>query len=172
MQESKTLDNQQANRDLGWLSGILDGEGSIILGVQARKDETKSYYHSIRFYNSDDEVIQKVVRILEEHEIKLYVQERQFYGGLGSKKGFTVSISNYESAIKLLELVIPDLTCKKARAELLLRFCKLRKERFNKPPNEEEMTLFNSWSLLRTRYCESSETTRLTSKDDDIVRPA
>jgi hypothetical protein len=153
MQESKELGNQQANRDLGWLAGILDGEGSIILGTQIRKNGDKQYYHRICFYNSDDELVNKVVKILDANDIKSYVAEREFYNELSKKKGFTVSVSNYESAVKLLNLVKDDLVCKKARAELLLRFCVLRSNRINKSPNEEEKEIISQWdNELKTKH--------------------
>jgi len=161
MQESEKLGNQQATKDLGWLAGILDGEGSIILGMQSRKDGERQVYHRICFYNTDDSIINKVVKILDDNEIKCYVSERDNYGGLGKRKGFTVTISSYESAVKLLELVKNDLTAKKDRAEILLRFCYLRMNHLNKAITNEEKEILNSW--------ESSTTKSTTPKGEDIV---
>lgn len=145
------MDDQQANRDLGWLAGILDGEGSIILGLQKRKNNQNQYYHRICFYNSDDEIINKVVRILDSNEVKCYVSERQFYGNLSKKKGFTVLVSSYKDTLKLLDLIKEDLVCKKARAELLTRFCNVRLKHINKPPTDEEADIFASWNKTKTK---------------------
>ena len=145
MQESEKLDNQQAIRDLGWLAGILDGEGSIVLGTFKRKEGYLQTYHDVRFYNSDEEVINKVVKILDMNGIKSFTSSRLQYGNLGDRQGFTVAVSNNASVVKLLEAVKEDLTCKKARAELVLRFCKLRLEHKNRPNTDEENNILEYW---------------------------
>lgn len=146
MQESEKLANQQVTRDLCWLSGILDGEGSIILGTYTRKDKTKQYYTRICFYNSDEDVINKVTKVLDFLEIAHHVESRLQYGNLGNREGFTVTIGKLESIVKLLELIKEDLTCKKTRAELLIKFCKKRLEHKNKPLDEDESNLLCYWN--------------------------
>ena len=146
MQESEKLDNQQAIRDLGWLAGVLDGEGSVILGVFNRKDNTKQYFTRVCFYNSDEDVINKIVKILDGNQIPPYVESRLQYGNLGNRKGFTVTVGKQEAIVKLLNLIKDDLTCKRTRAELLIRFCESRVKHQNKPLNEDESDLLDYWN--------------------------
>ena len=146
MQESEKLDNPQATRDLGWLSGILDGEGSIILGVFKRKDNTKQYFTRVCFYNSDEDVINKLVNILERIKVPNHVESRLQYGNLGNRKGFTITVGKQEAIVKLLNLIKDDLTCKKTRAELLIRFCESRLKHQNKPITDDEVSLLDFWN--------------------------
>ena len=74
------------------------------------------------------------------------MSSRVQYGNLGDKEGFTVMVSNLDSLVMLLELIKDDLTCKKSRAELLLRFCLLRRKHKNKPLTDEESELMDFWS--------------------------
>jgi len=146
MQESEVLDDKQAIRDLGWLSGILDGEGSVILGVFNRKDNTKQYFTRVCFYNSDEDVVNKIVKSLDKLEIPSYVESRLQYGNLGNRQGFTVTVGKQEAIVKLLELIKDDLACKKTRAELVMRFCKSRMNHQNKPITEDESNLLDYWN--------------------------
>lgn len=152
MQQSDRLDNSQAIKDLGWLAGILDGEGSIILGTYQRKDGYKQSYHRVCFYNSDESVINKVSRILDANEIGNHVSSRLQYGNLGSRTGFTVQVSNLQSLKKLLELIKDDLTCKKDRAELMIRFCASRLQHKSRPLDDVELGLLDIWDMtLKTK---------------------
>jgi hypothetical protein len=152
MQQSDRLDNSQAIRDLGWLAGILDGEGSIILGTFQRKEGFKQTYHRVCFYNSDEGVINKVSKILDANNVGNHISSRLQYGNLGSREGFTVQVSNLQSIKKLLELILSDLTCKKDRAELMMRFCDSRLKHKSKPLDDVELGLLNSWDMsLKTK---------------------
>jgi hypothetical protein len=146
MQESNELDNSQAIRDLGWLAGVLDGEGSVILGVFTRKNNTKQYFTRVCFYNSDEDVVNKVVKILDKNDIPSYTESRLQYGNLGDRKGFTVTVGKQEAIVKLLGMIKNDLTCKKTRAELLTRFCESRLKHQNKTINEEESDMIDHWN--------------------------
>lgn len=146
MQESRELENPQAIRDLGWLSGILDGEGSIILGTYNKKDKTHHYFVRVCFYNSDEDVINKIVKILDHHEISNHVESRLQYGNLGNRKGFTVTVGKIDSIIKLINLIKNDLTCKKTRAELVFKFCEKRLQHKNKPLDQNENDILAFWN--------------------------
>lgn len=171
MQESKELDNLQATRDLGWLAGILDGEGSIILGKCRRKEGYFQIYHRVCFYSTSDSIINKITKILDFNGVHYYVQPREAYGNLGTKESFTITISSSENIIKFLNLVLGHLTCKEDRAELMFKFCSLRKLHGNRILTENEKDMMDVWErdIKNPKYSKPQRLNVKHLNDEEIV---
>lgn len=117
------MDNQQAT--LGWLAGIIDGEGSI--GIY-RKTRGKSSIFSacVRISNTSPEMIQRIVEIFDDLSIGTHVGEHR--GVKSTKPYWQVSVWRMTEIKKLIELLLPYLVAKLAHARLVLRFVNRRLE--------------------------------------------
>lgn len=115
--------------DLGWLAGIIDGEGNLDFSVQSKPcgaDGRKSDYlcPKIRITNTDMRMIKRISEI--------YVSENLvFFYALNSVKRYKdkkdtwknqmeITISSQNSIGKLLRLVTPYLVNKQRMAELMI----------------------------------------------------
>lgn len=71
-----TMGNQQATQaDIGWLAGIIDGEGHIGLSLQ-NKARSRSVKFDLQIVNTDSGLIDKVVRIMRELDVNPLLRER------------------------------------------------------------------------------------------------
>lgn len=94
------MDNQQersaASFDLGWVVGIFEGEGSVSL-AWARNGE--QILPVISIANTDPNIIEACVQILNAHQVPTYVHWNQKVG--------KVKITGAKRVLKFIELVEP-----------------------------------------------------------------
>ena len=128
-------ENQQETAtafEIGWLSGILEGEGSICLLVNRRKDRTQvlRIRPSVIFTNSDSLLIERCVSILTKLGVGKYVMHTRPNKGsfTNSTKDMTyIYVSGFKRVKKLLEILRQCLFGeKKYRLEALLNFINRR----------------------------------------------
>ena len=115
--------------DLGWLAGIIDGEGNLDYSVQkkpsGKNGQVNDYFcPKIRITNTDMRMIKRISEI--------YVNENLvFFYALNSVKRYKdrkdtwknqleITISSQGGIKKLLTLVLPFLVNKKRMAELMI----------------------------------------------------
>lgn len=131
-------DNQQETAtalEIGWLSGILEGEGSICLQVNRRKDRTQvlRVTPKVIITNSDKLLIEKCVEILTKLGIGKYVMHTAPNNGsfTNSTKDMTyIHISGLKRVKKLLETLKSCLYGEKQhRLNRLLKFINRRLEK-------------------------------------------
>ena len=122
------MGNQQVtDADLGWLAGVVDGEGSI--AIQRCHHNTPSGrrgYYSARcqVVNTDPGIIAAVLNMLACLDVGHYVTES---ARAGCRMLITVRVDRFESIERLLVAISPHLRGeKRARAGLLLRFVRAR----------------------------------------------
>ena len=127
------MDNQQVRiaKDLGWLAGIFDGEGHVY--INRRKDryfERKTEKLNLRKYNNwdqyvpmcgignaNEEIIEELHRIFEEHRIGHWISER------GKKdKVKRIEISGIKRVLSFCKLIKGCLVGKRRQIELLHNF--------------------------------------------------
>ena len=176
-----TIDNSQITEaEIGWLAGILDGEGSIILSNTKVPVSKERYQHAeriqyapkITMVNTDPELIAKYVKLLDKLGVGCGVYEKNSVNRLGNKQQWQVMVSRMKSVKIFLDLLLPHLTCKKAKAELLLRFINLRLNKVgakgmtneDRAYSTEEIDVCNQFRNLRDYTCDPVYR-------DDIVRP-
>jgi hypothetical protein len=128
MEQFMNADNQQERLcELSWLGGIIDGEGCISFkrntGKCWKKKERPSY-PMISVANTDLIMIEKIIQILEKHEIAYYREDRK--GKAKNNDSVAICIKGLKRTKRFLDLIIPFLVSKRKRAELLLEFCQLR----------------------------------------------
>lgn len=148
-------DNQQATpteAEIGWLAGIMEGEGTLSMTLFKRKRRTGTLVSDIgnlavtvhvRFYNSDAGIIKQVVSILKRMMVSHRITEREQRpmlkpNGEGHYVSrdpmLTVSIGNLVAAQSLLLRLRPWLYGTKAhRADLILDFIERRLARISGP---------------------------------------
>lgn len=136
--------------DIGWLAGILDGEGSVRISKAAPKKHPKpSAQYSVEAHavtNTDDEIIRRVRRLLDALDVPHRVysirttsrKDRQTFW----KAAHTVRVWTVRGIQKFLLLMLPHLTGnKKLRAELVLQFIAIPKPRsYGKGRRPEALT--------------------------------
>jgi len=124
------MGNQQVTLlELGWLAGIIDGEGYI--GFQVYK--TRCLHHSIStelsISNTDEPIILRAQRIIQAIGVNPYVKFSTYKAKNKPthKNLWTLVIHRLSPVAKVLEAVSPYMTgAKKERAILVLEYCKSR----------------------------------------------
>lgn len=118
--------------DIGWMAGILDGEGSIVLvqnSAVRKSDGRRSVMPRIYMAVTDFEILERYTQILSKWGIAYTYTTLKYNVESGDwSPKVNVNIHRHDAVIKLLEIVLPHLTTKKARAELILEYTKWRQE--------------------------------------------
>jgi hypothetical protein len=182
------MGNQQerSHFKIGYLLGVIDGEGSFQLG----NDGYGHYVPEIVISNTDDKIISLVVEALKELGLPAYVWTPK--NTKSNHKPVTrVCIRGIKRLAKVMGFLQNFDYAKKDRGQVIKDFCDYRlsvpiaekysNKRYNSTPygsHEDEfkrrLTLLNMTGIRKnTKMSEiSSETIRLAPpKGDDIVRP-
>jgi len=130
------------DKDIAWLAGIIDGEGSVSFQVTFRKTGNLCIVPFITITNADEGILQNASRILNENSVKHDRQQQV------KKTVFTLRVSRQEAISKLITLLKKELkSFKKDNLLVLEDFIQLRKD-----------TLFTRNSkgqLVRNMYTEN-----------------
>ena len=136
------MDNQQATlteADIGWLAGIIEGEGSLSMNAYDRKDRgcNLKVQTSIVIYNTDAGIINKATRILDQLDVGYYVKERDQKpmmreGGhyMPTASMLSLLMKGLEDGLKVLRIIRPHMCGDKShRADLMIRYLARRFEK-------------------------------------------
>src|SRR3990172_1603803 len=121
------LDNQQVIGfepiELGWLAGIIDGEGCLSLHDRSGKRRGTGMTPLVSICNTDLAIIERISQILAKMEIGNFVSK--LYVAHKNKNPYkVVSVQGLKRVGKLLTFVIPVLTGQKCKKAILLNeFC-------------------------------------------------
>jgi hypothetical protein len=116
--------------EIGWLCGIVDGEGTIAFSVYNNRGvQVVKVKPQIIVHNTDKPMIEKVADILRRCQIGVHIAAvrphgRSFTGNKPTtyRLGYVATIAGFKRAKKALELMVPHLVSKKRKAELVLRY--------------------------------------------------
>ena len=115
------------NSEVGWLAGIIDGEGCLCLRILLRKTRAHGvrprFQPQLTVVNTDEEIIRRASRVLASLGVKHRVFERNKKHG---KKQFCIDV--YSSGLRLLLPQISGLLCKNREAEILMRALQMGEE--------------------------------------------
>lgn len=117
------MDNKQATLvDLGYLAGIIDGEGWV--GLQKRLQKRWiTYKPALRITNTNADIINRVYEIWEKIGVSGHIYENEQSPSVpNGKQIMNLQLNKGSDIQKVLEAVIPYLVGKKARAIMLLRY--------------------------------------------------
>lgn len=130
--------------EIGWLAGIIDGEGTLTFGKSINKQSRfgYNYYNGVAVINTNIEMIDRCVDIInrlcsdiesEARMTKLEMKNKIYNGNNfikqsknGYKDCYQMTLRNKEWTIRVLEVITPYLTEKRRRAKALLTILKER----------------------------------------------
>lgn len=118
------MDNQQAKAqfDLGFLIGLIEGEGTITLNQQnLRRYKLQPY---IGIANTNRMLIDRVIDVCRSLSLPHYVHSAKIKSG---KSCYTVQAHGLGRCKRWLDVITSHLVGKRPQAELLLEFINIRK---------------------------------------------
>lgn len=147
----KVAEGMATEAEIGWLAGALDGEGSIMFSRQVRTgraSQSEFMTPYVKIYNNDVGFIDKVRSLLG--------------GGISKTKSyekwnrpnecFIAYLSGRFQLKRVLSILLPHLTVKRERAEMVLRFIEIRE---SKPVRglygEEEFSIWRAFYGGKTK---------------------
>lgn len=152
--------------DIGWLAGIIDGEGSISLAMGYIKNgRLNNMSPRIEIGNTDKELVEKFVKIVKSLGCGIYMtlkKESLQSKLVKAKEGKNFKPIYYAKAVgflrtkKILDIVLPYLTgLKRIRGELIIKFIndRLRKNRDVKGGRHaplDQQDLLNAIEIAKT----------------------
>lgn len=136
------MGNQQATEaEIGWLAGIIDGEGHIGLSNQNYK-KVRSVRADLQIVNTDSALIEKIVSILRKLGVNPYLRERVHVKATWNTNTI-VTVGKFANIKRVLMATLPHLTgMKREKAILVLaliesRMTKSKNDRYD----ERELAL-------------------------------
>jgi sigma54-dependent transcription regulator len=156
---------------LGWLSGIIDGEGTLTV---CRCRNSKGIYGQIR---PIIQVVNTNLNLLKECQ-KLFHQLtgtmpkiKSFNSGnafKSNKQCYRIQITGYKRVKQICVALVPFLVAKKEQASLLIDLSDIREKRFRQTIGDDEEVISIAIRKLN-KEPESVTTIRQTFLNEDIV---
>lgn len=151
-------DNQQKRlTDVGWLAGILEGEGCFSL--QRKINGTKlSLTPLVQITNTNLLIIDKAQRIVKDLGLacQVYVQKQR-----AARICYRVVVLGMKRVKRFLDVIDPFIECRREQLECLKAYVNLRLSKAPKAPLErDELELLNKLHVLNRPYL-FPETARL-----------
>ena len=157
------MDNQQATPfELGFLLGIIEGEGSIgLYWNEARKQ----IFPTVTIVNTELRLIEAAHHVLDKIPVGNFIKQydRKHHGRKHWKERFDLYVWGIKRDYKLLDVLLPLWmipTLKRKKAEVVYEFCKSRLSHpvpENGRYTDREFELLEQFKVLRGQ---SPETTR------------
>lgn len=136
--------------ELGWLCGIIDGEGSIVIVKRGT-----TYVPSVKMSNTSKLLVDKFCDILDRLDISHSTYGKQKEGN--RKYQWEVNIDGGKRTLKLLLLIKDLLVCKQKQAYKVIEWIESRSENRRKPYSDIELQLRNDVMKLNARGILASE---------------
>jgi hypothetical protein len=160
-----TMDDQQirlTERDLAWLAGTWEADGSFSLNECINQSKYTQYQVNMQYVNTDIELAAEVMGILRKMQVGYY-QLSRIQTGFGTKMKHEVRVSGFKRCDRFLTQLIPYLRGqKKRRAEIILEFIH---ERLSKP----KCTRYGDAERnIADRYLSEISTTNMQSAEKSV----
>jgi hypothetical protein len=135
MEQPNSAENRQGTltRDaqLGWLGGVIDGEGSITVLVTDRSGSKRNTFQispRVIIANTNAALLDAATRIIKESDLAVYrydavVTERTRH------QLYHLVVLGWKRVSRFLDVVAPYLVAKRGQAELLRELCQSRLNR-------------------------------------------
>jgi len=162
-----TMGNQQERLlfKIGYLIGIIDGEGSCQFGYKYLYKGCKVFTPKITIYNTNPAIILQTKTFLDELGFSYYCYATKMHGK-EQWLGWRVELIGLKRIKELTDLLLPYPSGKKERLQVLNDFCTYRlsknKEKYAEEDQKYFIKLRDLNRLYRGKRAESSETTRFT----------
>ena len=126
------MDNQQATEaELGWLAGIIDGEGTITIQRRMRHKKYPEYEARICIVNTNTDIIYKCDELFHKMNITPYHQIPND-GAHNKLPLYEIRITRLAYIKILLDSIVIYLVGKKSQAQLVLQYVNSRLKLDNK----------------------------------------
>lgn len=168
------MDNQQGkvtDIDIGWLCGMIDGEGSISINVRQPTKKRNGFGPTpfVGIYNTDEAALKRCMSILDGMGMPYWIQRpRSAQPGnrkvlpeidgrkiMSRKPQWRLIIAGLKRAGKFLPVVLPYLTIKQERAQATWDYIRHRMSR----PWKSKIDEYEARCILRASV-KPSQTTR------------
>jgi len=120
--------------ELAWLAGVIDSDGCI--GLYQYKPShgynTIVTRPSVTIVNTNELMIRTVENIAQRLNISYYCNIKKWSESTNWKDCYSIAFQNKESALKILEESKNYLVIKKEQADIVIEFCKNKKNKHNK----------------------------------------
>lgn len=120
--ETKMENEQATPAEIGYLAGLYDGEGCIAIQQQCKNGKRFNVCVNVKITNSDMNIIEAVQSILLKLGVNPLIRERGNPENPNWKAWFEVYLTKRSHIKRVLEVVLPYLRGKRARAIVMLRF--------------------------------------------------
>jgi hypothetical protein len=122
--EDIEMGNQQAtDLEIGWMAGILDGEGSISMRAWPYKGKIH-FVVSVSVSNTSRELLTKFSDICSKLGVNLHWISKSVPSG--NLPGWDIETKKISHCARILRSTIANLTSKQEKASLVLSFCERR----------------------------------------------
>lgn len=146
-------DNSQANTffEKGWVVGIFEGEGWVILNKQLLPSNNYRYVPIIGMNNTSQKIVDRYISIMKKYNIGVWVKKRVFLE-TKNKDQWQTRISGFQRCKKFLEIFKPYVEHKRKQLELLEKYINYRTplNNWNKCGDVEE-SIFQGIQLLNQK---------------------
>jgi hypothetical protein len=124
---NETMGNQHPSNEigLGWLAGIIDGEGCFQLARQKYGNRQQHYRPQISIGNNNTLIIDECVRIAKENGMATYVLSRKAPQPHQADR-YVIQIVGLQRCKKWVEVIEPYLIGKKLQSEIMGRYINYR----------------------------------------------
>jgi hypothetical protein len=136
--------------ELGWLAGIVDGEGSITIVKRA-----KSFVPQVKMSNTSKKLIDKYCEILDKLDISYQCYGKHKEGN--RKYQWDVSVDGRPRVLKFILLLQDLLVAKQKQAQKVLEWIESRGLDLRGPYTEQQLQIINDIRKLNGRGREFSE---------------
>jgi len=162
------MGNQQERLffDVGYLLGIIDGEGSYQIASGYKYKNYTIYRPRISIYNNNPYIIDKIADILNNLDIKHLKWQPKLHGR-DKAIGYRIEVGGIKRIKRLTDFLLKFPSGKLERIKVLNDFCNYRilfktNKRDGETYSEKVLEYKNKLNLLNSKYrgTESSETTR------------
>lgn len=141
-----------AERDIIWLAGLIDGEGSIFV---KRTAGTKNPIHSldVEISMTDKPTIEKIHTMLGFGSFRPARRKKK----LAHHKQAWKWVATSRDAEVVLNLITPYLMTKRDEAIMGLRFCELKRDRVGRAGLSDEMVAEREWYYQELKLLKKRE---------------
>lgn len=148
-EKSSELANQQGT--LYWLSGFLDGEGTIsfMVGPQKRNSQRLRATPYVQLCNTSDIAFNECTKILDRNNIPYYVARQKL--NKNWKIVWKILVVGFNRTERILTLLCPYIITKREQCLLVLKYIRQRRNRKNFPFSEDDIQIIKRVKKLNQR---------------------
>ena len=121
----RTIPSEPTKEDIGWLAGILDGEGSIVF---SKRKKWPRIAYGINLVNTNLEMMEKANSIIARlcHDLEgtpIKISSKNYannpFNTVSRKECYQITIRRQTWIVRILGVLLPHLTEKRAKASAL-----------------------------------------------------